>query len=243
MPRCIGPAGTINASAHDLLAFARLHLDGGVTPEGKRLLSQESVSLMQEPRISIPTFAEPGSAIGLGWRTGQWDGHRIIGHDGGTIGQSAFLRIAPEEGVAVCLLTNSYQAEGVYHELFGEVFQSVAGITMPPGPAPVEGGPAAVAGSLERYVGRYERIARRYDVSIVDGMLHVAGATVGSLGALTGPAEDEATLYPADDGGENFVCRLRENDPWTPLTFGELADGTPYIFASGRIALRASPAP
>lgn len=243
MPRCIGPAGTINASAHDLLTFARLHLDGGVSPEGKRILSQESVSLMQQPMAAIPAFAEPGSAIGLGWRMSQWDGRRIIGHDGGTIGQSAFLRVAPSERVAVCLLTNSYQAEGVYHKLIGEVFQSVAGITMPPGPAPVEVGLAAAGNSVERYVGRYERIARRYDVSIVGGMLHVTAAMIGSLGALTGPTEDEATLYPADETGKNFVCRLRETDPWTPLSFGELPDGTPYIFASGRIALKSPPLP
>lgn len=240
LPRCIGPAGTINASAHDLLTFARVHLDGGVSPEGKQILSRESVSLMQRPRVPIPTFAEPESAVGLGWRTSRWNGHRIIGHDGGTIGQSAYLRIAPEADVAVCLLTNSSQAEGLYHELFGEVFQRVAGITMPPGPAPVEGGSAPIPGSLERYVGRYERIARRYDVSIVDGMLRVTAATIGSLGALTGPVEEQATLYPADAGGKNFVCRLRDNDPWTPLTFDELADGTPYIFASGRIAPRIS---
>jgi CubicO group peptidase (beta-lactamase class C family) len=240
LPRCIGPAGTINASAHDLLTFARVHLDGGVSPEGKRILSRESVSLVQRPRVRIPTFAEPDSAVGLGWRTSRWGGHRIIGHDGGTIGQSAFLRVAPEAGVAVCLLTNTNQAAALYRELFDEVFQSVAGITMPPDPAPVEGGPAATADSFKRYVGRYERIARRYDVSIVNGELHVTAITIGSLGALIGPTEDEATLYPADESGKNFVCRLRDNDPWTPLTFGELAEGTPYIFASGRIALRIS---
>src|ERR1700734_94580 len=36
LPRCIGPAGGIIASAHDLLTFARLHLDGGVAPDGSR---------------------------------------------------------------------------------------------------------------------------------------------------------------------------------------------------------------
>jgi len=44
LPRSIGPAGLITATAGDLLTFARLHLDGGVTADGKRLLSESSGS-------------------------------------------------------------------------------------------------------------------------------------------------------------------------------------------------------
>jgi len=47
LPRSVGPAGLITATASDLLTFARLHLDGGVTADGKRLLSEASVAAMQ----------------------------------------------------------------------------------------------------------------------------------------------------------------------------------------------------
>ncbi|HEY3472899.1 MAG TPA: serine hydrolase, partial [Amycolatopsis sp.] len=39
LPRSAGPAGLITASASDVLAFARLHLTGGLGPDGTRLLS------------------------------------------------------------------------------------------------------------------------------------------------------------------------------------------------------------
>ncbi len=120
LPRSVGPAGLITATAGDLLTFARLHLDGGVTADGKRLLSEASVAAMQAPCAAIPEFSSPGSAIGLGWRLSRWGGRTIIGHDGDTVGQSAYLRIDPEAGVAVCLLTNSAESETLYRELFSE---------------------------------------------------------------------------------------------------------------------------
>jgi hypothetical protein len=96
---------------------------------------------------------------------------------------------------------------------------------------------SAVTGvSLGRHAGRYERTARRYDVSVRDGLLQATATTTGSLSALTGPDPEEVSLYPADSTGRNFVCRSRDIDPWIPVTFGELADGTPYLFAGGRIA-------
>jgi len=240
LPRSVGPAGMITASAHDLLTFARLHLDGGVTAEGKQLFGPDSAAAMQRPRAAIPSFTETSAAIGLGWRLSRWDGRLVIGHDGGTIGQSAYLRIVPDARLAVCLLTNSSQAQGLYEELFAEVFSSelfagVGGITMPASPRPAPES-ADIEASLQQHAGRYERTARRYDVSVRDGLLHATATTTGSLAALTGPHPEEVTLHPADSTGLNFLCRSRDIDPWIPVMFGEFGDGTPYLFAGGRIA-------
>jgi CubicO group peptidase (beta-lactamase class C family) len=35
-----------------------------------------------------------------------------------------------------------------------------------------------------------------------------------------------------------FVLRSRDDEPWVPVSFGELADGTPYIYLSGRVTPR-----
>jgi CubicO group peptidase (beta-lactamase class C family) len=72
LPRSIGPAGLISAAAGDLLAFARLHLDGGITTEGKRLVTEASAAAMRSPCAAIPDFSAPGAAIGLGWRVIRW---------------------------------------------------------------------------------------------------------------------------------------------------------------------------
>jgi CubicO group peptidase (beta-lactamase class C family) len=246
LPRSIGPAAQITAAAHDLLAFARLHLDGGSTPDGTRLLSEASAAGMRQPRAAIPGFGPPGasgssgpagssgSAVGLGWRVEHWDGQTIVGHDGDTIGQSAYLRIEPQARVAVCLLTNSARSAALYRELFTEVFGALAGIAMPASPRPADGG----ADALERHAGRYERTSRRFDVSVRDGQLHMVLTMTGHLGALVSAEPEELILHPVDASGTNFVLRSRNDEPWTSLTFGQLADHTPYVFLGGRVTPR-----
>jgi len=237
LPRSVGPAGLITATAGDLLTFARLHLGGGVTAEGKRLLSEASVAAMQSPYAAIPEFSAPGAAIGLGWRLSRWGDRTIIGHDGDTVGQSAYLRIDPEAGVAACLLTNSAESESLYREVFSEVFGTLLGVTVPPPPTP---GPAGAGGNgdLERYAGRYERTSRRFDVSVHDGQLRIVLTMTGNLAALTDSVPEELFLSPADSSGTRFVLRSRDEEPWVPLSFGQFGDGTPYIYMSGRVTPR-----
>jgi CubicO group peptidase (beta-lactamase class C family) len=234
LPRSVGPAGLITATAADLLTFARLHLAGGALPDGKRILSEASVSAMREPRAAIPDFAVPDAAIGLGWRLGAWDGRGIFGHDGDTVGQSAYLRIDPEARLAVCLLTNAGESESLFRELFDEVFGDLAGVTMPAMPVPA-GSPGL---DLERHAGRYERISRRFDVSVRDGRLHLVITVTGELADLFDSEPAELILYPADSSGDRFVLRSDENDPWISLSFGHLPGGTPYLYFTGRVTPR-----
>jgi CubicO group peptidase (beta-lactamase class C family) len=233
LPRSVGPAGLITASVHDVLTFARLHVDEGVTANGTRLLSRASVAAMQQPHFEIGDGR--ADTVGLTWRMNRWDDRQIIGHDGGTIGQSAFLRIDPQARVAACLLTNSPEAQGLYQRLFSEIFSASAGIAVPVGPGPA---PGPVESDLARHAGRYERTSRRLDVSVRDGRLHVVSATTDARAAFGDEGPQEFDLYPsdyADDAGDHFVCRLYDHQPWTPVIFGRLGDRTPYIYLGGRI--------
>jgi CubicO group peptidase (beta-lactamase class C family) len=236
LPRSVGPASLITAAPHDLLTFARFHLDSGLAPDGKQLLGEASVAAMQQPRAAIPDFGSPGAAIGLGWRVDRWDGRAIIGHDGDTVCQSAYLRIDPQARVAACLLTNSGQSGSLYRAVFTEVFGALAGVSMPTCPQPT----AEDAGDpdLGRHAGRYERTSRRLDVSVRDGGLHVILTPTGELAMVTDSQPIELSLYPADASGLNFVCRSHEDQPWNPLSFGALADGTRYLFLGGRVTPR-----
>ena len=225
LPRSIGPAGLITATPHDLLTFARLHLDGGVAPNGKRLLSETAVALMQQPQAAIPGFGTAAGAVGFGWRLNRWDGRVVIGHDGDTIGQSAYLRVDPEARVAACLLTNSAESVTLYRQVFGEVFADLTGAALPadPGPAGADpGGPG-----LDRHACRYERTSRRFDITVRDGRLHMVLTMTGELAALTAAEPEQLVLFPADSSGANFVCRSCDDEPWVPLSFGALAGGLP----------------
>ena len=236
LPRSVGPAGLITASVHDVLTFARLHVDGGVTPDGTRLLSQASAAAMQQPRAQIPSLGRD-EAIGLGWRLNRWGGRRIFGHDGGTIGQTAYLRIDQEARVAACLLTNSPDSRSAFERLFSEIFRTYAGVTVPAGPEPAAG-TADLDLALERHAGRYQRTSWQYDVSVRDGRLHVLSGASGDRASFSDDGPHEFDLHPADGTGDNFVGRLLDREPWAPLVFGRLGDQTPYIYLGGRITPR-----
>ncbi len=157
LPRSVGPAGMITASAADVLAFARLHLTGGLAPDGTRLLSEEGAAAMASLQAELPDRHTLGDSWGLGWIRYGWDGRRLIGHDGNTIGQSAFLRLLPEEGLAVMLLTNGGNTRDLYEELYRELFAELAGVELPAPFAP----PSEPAHGRRRSVPRDLRARRR----------------------------------------------------------------------------------
>ncbi|HEX9032540.1 MAG TPA: serine hydrolase domain-containing protein [Streptosporangiaceae bacterium] len=244
LARSLGPAGLITACAHDVLEFARTHLAGGVAPAGARLLAEDTALAMRQPQFPIPGAGPGAQSVGLAWRIFDWAGRAVFGHDGSTVGQSAYLRIDPRSGVVACLLTNAAQADALYHRVFSEVLGEYAGITIPAGPEPTTGtagkdGPADAGGlDLGRHAGRYERTSRRFDVFVRDGQLHGVVTVTGELAAVRAAEDEEVVLLPSDTTGNNFVCRSSDDDPWTAVSFGTLADQTPYLYMGGRITLR-----
>jgi hypothetical protein len=75
-------------------------------------------------------------------------------------------------------------------------------------------------------------------VSVRDGRLRMVLTMTGDLARLTGSEPEDLLLHPADSSGTRFVMRSREDEPWVPLSFGHLGDGTPYIYLGGRVTRR-----
>ena len=165
LPRSLGPAGLISSIPADVLAFARMHLTGGLAADGTRVLSAASTAAMTEFQADVPDKYVLGDSWGIGWIRFGWDGQRLVGHDGNTIGQAAFLRILPDPdntgaGLAVTLLTNGGHTRDLYGDLYQEIFADLAGVTMPTPIAPPSqsAGPAEpVQTDITPHLGRYER--------------------------------------------------------------------------------------
>jgi hypothetical protein len=222
LPRSLGPAGLITTTAHDLLGFARMHLDAG----------PPALAEMREPQGVVPNPKAFGH-IGLGWRLGDWDGVQVLGHDGATLGQTAMLRVVPERDFSCCLLTNSAEGESLEERVLPEVFASYAGLAVPEGPRPE---PDARPGDLDRLAGRYHRRAVDFEVTVSEGRLTIEVLPAADL-PWTGEAET-LRMLPADPGGRRFVGRAAGDLPWWPVEFGELDGGRAYLCSGGRIALR-----
>lgn len=151
MARSNEPAGSMLAmSARDLAGFARMHLAGGVAADGTAVLSPDSARAMRGVEVALPTLTGMGIAWGLGWEIHAEGDRTLLGHDGNTIGQASFLRLVPEAGVAVVLLTNGGDGIGLFHDLTGPLLREHAGVELPSWPSPpaepVEMDPAGLLG-------------------------------------------------------------------------------------------------
>ena len=116
---------------------------------------------MTEHEADLPDKYTLGDSWGLGWIRFGWDGRRLIGHDGNTIGQAAFLRVLPDEGLAVTLLTNGGNARDLYEDLYREIFRELAGVEMP---HPLEPPTEPVQVDVTPRLGTYERAGARLEV-------------------------------------------------------------------------------
>jgi dipeptidyl aminopeptidase/acylaminoacyl peptidase/CubicO group peptidase (beta-lactamase class C family) len=228
--RSVGPAGLITSTVADVLAFARLHLTGGLAVDGTRVLSEKSAAAMAAHEADLPDKYILGDSWGLGWIRFGWDGRRLIGHDGNTLGQAAFLRILPEQGLAVALLTNGGHTRDLYEDLYRELFAELAEVEMPHPLAPPE---EPVTVDVTPYVGTYERASVLMEV-LADGPT-LRTTIRGPLAEMVPDPVDEYPMIPV--GPALFVVKPPEAETWAPVTFYELSTGERYV----HFGVRATP--
>ena len=164
--RAFGPMGSaVVASAGDVMRFVGLHLSGGLAPDGTRLLDASLVDAMRAPHIGLVDDTMLGEAWGLGWILDHWGDVALIGHDGNSLGQNAFMRVAPEERFGFCLQTNVESALTLYRELADWLFGQRLGVTPRRDPEALE---EETVTDPDRYVGMYSRVGLDIDVHVDD---------------------------------------------------------------------------
>jgi CubicO group peptidase (beta-lactamase class C family) len=236
MMRSMVPAGsTLAMRPRDLLTFARLHLNGGETADGTRVLSAAGVKAMQERQVSLPPGGMMGTSWGLGWELFDLPGATMIGHDGGTIGQAAFLRVVPGQDASITLLTNGGDVIGLYLKVVGHLLREVAGLELPPMPVP----PAEpVPVDATRYVGTYSSEVSDLVVSQDDdGRLWLTTTIKGALAGL-GDGAEPVELVGYD--GDALVTLEPQNGMHQPHNFlGDDGTGRALYLYNGRATRRA----
>ncbi|MBE1486145.1 serine hydrolase domain-containing protein [Plantactinospora soyae] len=234
MPRSAGPYGRVLITAADVACFAQLHLAGGTSPDGTRILSADSVTAMQRREVDVPDkWTVSADGWGLGWTLYDWDGIAGYGHDGAAIGQYAYLRIVPHAGVAVVLLTNGGGARQLYAALFRELLAEFAGVRMPEAFGPAAQPPTVDVTPL---LGTYRREGVVITVSRqADGAAHLRYEFVDGMRDLSPPLEMELTpvsenVFAASGAGPSF------SEDYMPVVFATLANGTECVYVGMRAA-------
>ncbi|UIJ33712.1 serine hydrolase [Allobranchiibius sp. GilTou73] len=236
LPRSNAPAGSILAMrARDLLAFAQLHLNAGRAADGTQVLRGETVDAMQERQVQLPRLRVMGDAWGLGWEIYDTPAGPVIGHDGTTLGQASFLRMAPATGVAVVLLTNGGQPFPLYRDVVGHLLAELGETQLPPLPAPHQH-PRRVDAS--RYTGTYaSRIADVVIEQDNDGRIWREVRPKGDLADM-GEAPQRSELVDWEDG--MLIAKDAEHGLHMPHAFvDEDGAGRARFLHIGRVVPRA----
>lgn len=151
-------------SSRALIAFASMHLADGVAPDGARLLSSASARAMRQRQVDHPAAIGACGGQGLGWMLSKRCA--VIEHGGDAIGVAALLRMVPEQGLAVAMLTNGGAADPLADSLLDPLLSDLAGIE----PAPKMPSPTADvrAPDPRRYLGRYQTRPTVQEVTLDD---------------------------------------------------------------------------
>lgn len=111
--RAGNPAGGVDSDIVDQLRYMHFHMGDGTTLKGERLLTPESMKLMQTPMAPCGD----GDWVGLTWTVEEIDGVRFYCHGGTTNGQESDFWIAPQYNTALTVLTNLDQGNLLHKAL------------------------------------------------------------------------------------------------------------------------------
>lgn len=170
LPRSMAPAGgTLCTSAGDLVRFARMFMNDGVSASGTRVLSSAAVRTMHTPVATLPArLIAQRWCCGPYWK--EWGGVELFGHSGTSSGGSSVLLWSPAKRMAIATIANvpnqGYPlADRVFDAVLGEMF----GIAKPK--LPTAETVKRVPVDLQRYVGRFEAWGNRVTFADESGRL------------------------------------------------------------------------
>ncbi|MEV4128366.1 serine hydrolase domain-containing protein [Nocardia sp. NPDC049707] len=161
LPRAFGAGGGITSTTTEVLAMAHVLLTSGTAPNGKRIVSADSIREMASSRVPVPDPYMFGPEWALGLIVCDWRGETVYATDGSTIGQNARLRLLLDSHTAIAMLTNGGPRESFYRKVFNEILTDLGTVTIPDLPAP----DPTLNLDLARYEGVYGRPGARYEVS------------------------------------------------------------------------------
>ena len=99
----LAPAGTHWSTAEDMARYLITELSAGVTPDGERVVSEESLRVTWEPQVPLSAT----ESYGLGWFVGEYKGLEVLHHGGNTLGFTSEFTFIPEADIGIVVLTNA----------------------------------------------------------------------------------------------------------------------------------------
>ena len=129
-----GPAASINSNIADLLKWTQMWLNGG-TYEGKEIISKKTYETITSSQMALPVRGSQKalgidfSDYGLGWSLFEYEGKKVITHNGGLPGFLSKVAFVPELNLGIVILYNdmSYILEAAMFTILDSYLKGVPG--------------------------------------------------------------------------------------------------------------------
>lgn len=194
--------GSIVSTPADMAAYARMLLNRGAGPDGKRVLSEEGFKLLTQRA----TPSGEHSWYGYGMGTSERKGRAIISHSGGMVGYSSMLALDPEAGIGAIVLVNGPGNPGTIAHFAVEAARAAVKGEAPP-PLPERTDPALIDNASD-YAGTYASGNRTIKLSADDTLL--VTPLGGGLAMLERRMPD--VFYLNDPAWYVFLLRFERED-------------------------------
>ena len=127
----VRPAGASWSNLKDMGRYVQTEMAKGVTPEGKRVISEANLLERRKPRVR----SGETESYGLGLGVGTFRDLPVVQHNGGVFGFITMMFMLPEQGVAIISLTNSSGGGSfngaVHRKVIEEVFEGAKPLAQP----------------------------------------------------------------------------------------------------------------
>ncbi|TPW07186.1 MAG: beta-lactamase [Alphaproteobacteria bacterium] len=201
--RLLGPAGSINSTAHDMTRWL-LVLTGGGAINGERVIAMATLDTLWTP-VAGPEKrlrgrgGEDGGGYAMGWRIDTWRGQRRISHSGAVDGFRARVTLFPDRGVGIVTMVNVAPSQplaafhGVYHHpAYGDVR-----IEPSADASSLRIAFGALKGRLDHWrADSFIAFSDRPDDTLDEGEIVFAADTAGSVSGFTAMIDNDIAPIP-----------------------------------------------
>jgi CubicO group peptidase (beta-lactamase class C family) len=225
----IRPAGGMWTSARDLSKYLQMELALGQLPDGKQLVSKES--LLERRKAQVQTGED--TTYGMGLIVSRQYGIPVVSHGGSLFGYKSDMIFLPDHSVGAVILTNS--DTGGY--LTGLFRRRLLEVLFDGKPEAVELAKAANAQRIATIAKNRDQLTVPADPTEVRKL--ASGYSSPALGAFRVRAEAGATIF--DFGKWHSSVASRKNDDGTTsfISIDPTVDGFNFVVGErdGRRAL------
>ena len=100
------PAVYIASTPNDYANYLKMYLNGGITENGKQIISEQSINRMWYENVSYG-LDEYDGYYGMGWNYMKWHGQEMVFHGGRVENGITYMFILPKEKLGVCFMLNA----------------------------------------------------------------------------------------------------------------------------------------